>query len=90
LLLKTASLMASRHGKRHAQVYATATAYPPYVMGQKEVEAQAERVFGHNSKYFRRMAAAYGNAGVTHACLWSGMRNRMAGRSGCVYLKTMP
>ena len=57
--------------KRHAQVYATATAYPSYVMGQKEVEAQAERVFGHNPKYFRRMAAAYGNAGVEtrHSCV---------------------
>ena len=55
----------------HAHIYATATAYPPYVMHQAEVEAQAARVFGHKPAYFRRMAAAYGNAGVTtrHSCV---------------------
>ncbi len=55
----------------HAQIHAVATAYPPYVMRQEEVETQAARVFGHKPAYFRRMAAAYGNAGVQsrHSCV---------------------
>ena len=54
-----------------AQIYAAATAYPPYVMQQAEVEAQSAKVFGHKPDYFRRMAAAYGNAGVKtrHSCV---------------------
>ena len=56
---------------RQAQIFATATAYPSHVMRQQDVEAQAARVFGHNPKYFQRMAAAYGNAGVEtrHSCV---------------------
>jgi alkylresorcinol/alkylpyrone synthase len=40
-------------------------------MAQDEVEAQAAKVFGHKPDYFRRMAAAYGNAGVDtrHSCV---------------------
>lgn len=54
-----------------ANIYATATAYPPHVMRQEDVAAQAARVFGHKPDYFRRMAAAYGNAGVEtrHSCV---------------------
>lgn len=54
-----------------AHIYATATAFPPYVMHQAEVEAQAAQVFDQNPTYFRRMAAAYGNAGVKkrHSCV---------------------
>ncbi|NKB45546.1 MAG: type III polyketide synthase [Alphaproteobacteria bacterium] len=47
-----------------AQIYAVATAYPSHVMRQDEVAAKAAEVFGHKPDYFRRMAAAYGNAGV--------------------------
>ena len=55
----------------HAHIHAVATAYPPYVMGQDEVESHAARVFGHKPAYFRRMAAAYGNAGIQsrHSCV---------------------
>ena len=55
----------------HAHIHAVATAYPPHIMRQDDVEAQAARVFGHKPDYFRRMAAAYGNAGVQarHSCV---------------------
>ncbi len=53
------------------QIYAVGTAYPPYVMRQADVQAQAARVFGQVPGYFRRMASAYGNAGVEtrHSCV---------------------
>lgn len=53
------------------QIYAVGTAYPPYVMRQAEVQAQAARIFGEEPDYFRRMASAYGNAGVEtrHSCV---------------------
>lgn len=54
-----------------AHVYAVSTAYPPYVMTQADVADHAARVFGGKPDYFRRMAAAYGNAGVEtrHSCV---------------------
>lgn len=54
-----------------ADVYAVATAYPSYVMTQNDVAEYAARVFGDKPDYFRRMAAAYGNAGVDkrHSCV---------------------
>lgn len=54
-----------------AHIYAVATAYPPHVMRQDDVAAKAAEVFGHKPDYFRRMAAAYGNAGVEtrHSCV---------------------
>jgi len=53
------------------ELHAVATAYPPYVMTQREVEAQAGKIFGRKPEYFRRMATAYGNAGVEtrHSCV---------------------
>ncbi len=54
-----------------AYIHAIATAYPPHIMHQEEVEAQAARVFNHKPGFFRRMAGAYGNAGVEsrHSCV---------------------
>lgn len=54
-----------------ANVYAVATAYPPHVMTQTDVAEHAARVFGDKPDYFRRMSAAYGNAGVDkrHSCV---------------------
>ncbi len=54
-----------------AHIYAVTTAYPPHVMRQDDVAAKAAEVFGHKPDYFRRMAAAYGNAGVEtrHSCV---------------------
>lgn len=54
-----------------ANVYAVATAYPPFVMTQADVAEHAARVFGDKPDYFRRMSAAYGNAGVDkrHSCV---------------------
>lgn len=54
-----------------AHIYAVATAYPPHDMRQDDVAAKAAEVFGHKPDYFRRMAAAYGNAGVEtrHSCV---------------------
>lgn len=46
------------------QIHSLATAYPPYVMKQKEVMAKAAEVFGHRPELMARMAKSYGNAGV--------------------------
>jgi alkylresorcinol/alkylpyrone synthase len=63
--------MSSGASSAPAQIYAIATAYPSHIMSQSDVEAQAAKVFGHKPDYFRRMAAAYGNAGVEtrHSCV---------------------
>ncbi len=63
--------MTASHSFAPAEIHAVATAYPPHVMTQQEVAAQAAKVFGHKPDYFRRMAAAYGNAGVEtrHSCV---------------------
>lgn len=57
--------------QNRTSVYAVATAYPPYVMTQADVAEHAARVFGDKPDYFRRMAVAYGNAGVEtrHSCV---------------------
>lgn len=67
--MTTDSTSSSTHAPAH--IYAVATAYPPHVMRQDEVAAKAAEVFGHKPDYFRRMAAAYGNAGVEtrHSCV---------------------
>lgn len=54
-----------------AHIFSVATAYPPYVMSQDDVADRAAEIFGHKPDYFRRMAAAYGNAGVEtrHSCV---------------------
>ena len=41
-----------------------ATAYPPYVLRQEEIMAQATQVFAHRPALMARMARSYGNAGV--------------------------
>lgn len=54
-----------------AHIYSVKTAYPPHVMRQVDVTTKAAEVFDHKPDYFRRMAAAYGNAGVEtrHSCV---------------------
>lgn len=54
-----------------AHIYSVATAYPKYVMRQEDVAVKAAEVFGDKPDYFRRMANAYGNAGVEtrHSCV---------------------
>lgn len=41
-----------------------ATAYPPYVLRQEDIMAQATQVFAHRPALMARMAATYSNAGV--------------------------
>ena len=63
--------MAPQTPKSIANVYAVATAYPKHILRQDDVAAKAAHIFGHKPEYFRRMAKAYGNAGVEtrHSCV---------------------
>lgn len=52
-------------------LHSIATAYPPHVLEQADVMAQAANVFGHKPELMQRMAVTYGNAGVKrrHSCV---------------------
>ena len=45
-------------------ITAVATAYPPHVVTQADIAAEAQRVFGHRPLLMQRMAKSYANAGV--------------------------
>ena len=45
-------------------IHGIATAYPPYVLRQDDIMAEATKVFAHRPQLMARMAASYGNAGV--------------------------
>ncbi len=45
-------------------IHGVATAYPPHVLQQDEIMAEATKVFAHRPQLMARMVASYGNAGV--------------------------
>jgi alkylresorcinol/alkylpyrone synthase len=74
----TPRLQSAAHAALPVSVQAVATAYPPFVLRQEDVMAQALQVFAHRPQLMARMAATYGNAGVRtrHSCVplsWYGV-----------------
>ena len=73
-------------GQLPVSVASVATAYPPYSFSQEDALAAAGEIFGRTSDLMKRMASAYGNAGVRqrHSCVplsWYAQRHGWPERS---------